>query len=83
MASHDRVRSPSFEAVRESVARLGSEDKARLLQLLEAELGLAEEAVWEADPGVQSEIREARAAYDSGDYVTLEEYISDRGDVAE
>ena len=78
MASHDRVTASSFEAVRDSVARLQPEDKIRLWQLLEAEIGLAEEAVWEQDPAIQSEIREARAAYDEGDYVTLEEYLTDR-----
>ncbi len=68
MASHDRVKAPSFEAVRDSVARLGPEDKLRLWRLLEAEIGLADEAVLEQDPEIQSEIREARAAYDAGDY---------------
>ena len=62
------------------MARLRPEDKLRLWQFLETEIGLAEEAVWERDPGIQSEIREARAAYDAGDYVTLEEYKADRGD---
>lgn len=80
MASHDRVAASSFEAVRDSVARLQPEEKVRLWQLLEAEIGLAEEAVWEKDPAIQSEIREARAAYDDGDYVTLEEYLTDRSD---
>lgn len=72
MASQNRP-APSFEAVRDSVARLQPEEKVRLWQLLEAEIGLAEEAVWEQDTGIQSEIREARAAYDAGDYVALEE----------
>ena len=80
MASDDRVTAPSFEAVRDSVARLQPKEKVRLWQLLEAEIGLAEEAVWEQDPAIQSEIREARAAYDEGDYVTLEEYLTDRSD---
>ncbi len=38
---------------------------------------------WEEDPGIQSEIREARAAYDAGDYVTLEEYLTDGDDRTE
>ncbi len=80
MESHDRMAAPSLETVYASVARLRPEDKLRLWRLLEAEIGLAEEAVWERDAEVQSEIREARAAYDAGDYVTLEEYLADRGD---
>ncbi len=83
MASHKPAQAPSFETVRESVARLQPEEKVRLWQLLEAEIGLAEEAVWEQDPRVQSEVREARAAYDAGDYVTLEEYLTDGGNRAE
>ncbi len=79
MESHDRMAAPSLETVYASVERLRPEDKLRLWQLLETEIGLAEEAVWERDPEVQSEIREARAAYDAGDYVTLEEYLVKRG----
>jgi hypothetical protein len=83
MASHDQAPAPSFETVRDSVGRLKAADKVRLWQLLEAEIGLAEEAVWEHDPEIQSEIREARAAYDDNDYVTLEDYLADRGAATE
>jgi hypothetical protein len=54
-----------FEALADSVAELTLEDKRRLWGLL-----------WERDPTVQAEIREARAAYQAGDYVTIDEYIA-------
>ena len=54
-----------FEALADSVAELILEDKRRLWGLL-----------WERDPAVQAEIREARAAYQAGDYVTIDEYIA-------
>jgi len=54
-----------FEALADSVAELTLEGKRRLWGLL-----------WERDPAVQAEIREARAAYQAGDYVTIDEYIA-------
>ncbi len=38
----------------------------------------AEEEMWDEDPAVQAEIREARDAYQAGDYVTIDEYIAGR-----
>jgi hypothetical protein len=32
--------------------------------------------LWEEDPTTQAEVQEARAAYETGDYVTLDEYLS-------
>jgi hypothetical protein len=57
-----------FEALADSVAELTLEGKRRLWGLL-----------WERDPTVQAEIREARAAYQAGDYVTIDEYIAQKG----
>jgi len=48
----------------------------RLWELLEEQLAQAEEEAWEQDPTVQAEIREARAAYQAGDCVTIDEYIA-------
>jgi hypothetical protein len=56
-----------FEALADSVAELTLEGKRRLWGLL-----------WERDPTVQAEIREARAAYQVGDYVTIDEYIAQK-----
>ncbi|MEJ2560927.1 MAG: hypothetical protein P8186_32850 [Anaerolineae bacterium] len=38
----------------------------------------AEEEMWDQDPTTQAEIQEARAAYRSGDYVTIDEYIAQK-----
>jgi len=65
-----------FESLAESVSELNVTEKLRLWKLLEEQLAQAEEERWEQDPAVQSEIREARAAYQAGDYVSLEEYAA-------
>ncbi len=67
-----------FEALADSVAELTLEDKRRLWELLDEQMAQAEEEMWERDPTVQAEIREARAAYQAGDYVTMDEYIAQK-----
>jgi hypothetical protein len=65
-----------FEALAESVSELDLADKLRLWELLDEQLAQAEEEQWEQDAAVQAQIREARAAYQAGDYITLEEYLA-------
>ena len=65
-----------FEALANAVKALSWENKLRLWELLEDQMAQAEEEQWEQDPAVQAEIQEARAAYRSGDYVTIDEYIA-------
>jgi len=65
----------SFESLVDSVAELSLRDKLRLWELLDEQIAHAEEEAWEQDPTVQAEIREARAAYQAGDYVTIDGYI--------
>ena len=62
-----------FESLVDSVAQLSLRDKLRLWELLDEQIAQAEEEAWEQDPTVQAEIREARAAYRAGDYVTIDE----------
>jgi len=62
-----------FESLVDSVAELSLKDKLRLWELLDEQIAQAEEEAWEQDPTVQAEIREARAAYRAGDYVTIDE----------
>ena len=61
-----------FESLVDSVAELSLRDKLRLWELLDEQIARAEEEAWEQDPTVQAEIREARAAYQAGDYLTLD-----------
>jgi hypothetical protein len=67
-----------FEALVDSVRELSLKDKRRLWELLDEQMAQAEEELWERDQAIQAEIREARAAYQAGDYVTIDEYMAQR-----
>lgn len=67
-----------FQSLVDAIASLGLEEKQKLWQLLEQEIAQAEEDLLEEDPTVQTEIQEARVAYQTGDYLTIEEYITQR-----
>ena len=64
-----------FESLIESISRLGLEEKRQIESILEQQIEQAEEDLWDRDPIVQAEIREARADYAAGNYVTLDEYL--------
>ena len=64
-----------FEALADSVRELSLEDKRRIWELLDAQIAQAEERVWEHDPTVRAEIREACAAFKAGDYMSIDEYV--------
>ncbi len=65
-----------FEALIESVRELGLKEKRLLWELLDEQMAQAEESLWEQDPIVQAQIQEARVAYQTGDYVTIDEYVA-------
>ena len=67
-----------FESLVKSITKLRMRDKFRLWELLDEQMPYTDEKAWEEDPSVQAEIREARAAYQAGDYVTIDEYIARR-----
>ena len=67
-----------FESLANSIAKLSAVDKRRLWELLDQEMAQIEEEAWEQDPTTQAEIQEARAAYQSGDYVTIDDYVAQR-----
>lgn len=69
-----------FISLLDSVSRLNLEEKQSLLDLLEIELAETEEQMLEQSEEAVSELREARVAYKTGDYVTLEEYVANRQD---
>lgn len=66
----------SFDSLVESISELSVKDKHRLWRLLEGQLANEEEELWEQDPSFRAEIQEARAAYEAGDYVSIDEYLS-------
>ncbi len=51
-------------------------DEFRLWELPDEQMVDTGEWVWGEDPAVQAEIREARDAYQAGDYVTINEYTA-------
>jgi len=65
-----------FDSLVDSVTKLHLRDKFRLWELLDEQMADVEEELWDEDPAVQAEIREARDAYQAGDYVTIDEYIA-------
>ena len=67
-----------FDSLVDSVTKLHLRDKFRLWELLDEQMADVEEEMWDEDPVVQAEIQEARAAYQAGDYVTIDEYIAGR-----
>lgn len=78
MAPESAELSIPFESLVDSVTKLHLQDKFRLWELLDAQMADVEEEMWDEDPAVQAEIREARDAYQAGDYVTIDEYIAGR-----
>jgi hypothetical protein len=68
----------SLSGAGKSITKLRMKDKIRLRKLLDEQMAHAEENTWEDDPIVQAEIQEARNAYPVGDYVTIDEYITQR-----
>jgi len=71
-----------FEALADAVAELSLKNRRRLWELLDEQMAQVEEEVWERDPTVQAEIQEARAAYQAGDYMTIDEYMAQRHEKA-
>jgi hypothetical protein len=70
----------SFDALIEAITTLSLEEKQRLLDVLEEQVGQAEEEAWEQDPAFRAELQEARDAYEAGDYVTLDDYLAEQKD---
>ncbi len=65
-----------FEALIASIRELALEEKRLLWDLLDEQIAQVEEDAWEQDPAVRAEIQEARVAYQAGDYVTIDEYVT-------
>ena len=64
-----------FEALVDCIAKLNTEDKIRLWELLEEQLAQIEEDLLEQNPVIQSEINEARKAYKSKEYISIDDYV--------
>ena len=64
-----------FESLTQAIQSLGWEEQQKLLEILEKQ-NLDSEEAWENSPEILAEVEEARQAYQSGDYQTLEEFLS-------
>jgi ABC-type amino acid transport substrate-binding protein len=64
-----------FESLLAAVSTLNKTDKHKLLEILEDQL--FDDAL-ENDPELMADIEAARADYAAGDYVTFEEYLTQR-----
>ena len=69
---------PSLETLLLALSTLSLEEKLRLSVLLEEEIAQEEEEAWDRNPKVRAEIRAARDAYDSGDFLTVDDYLASR-----
>lgn len=72
-----------FQSLVDAIASLGVDEKRRLWEILESEIGQLEEDLLESDPTVKAEIEEARLAYQTGDYQTIDQYIAHRSGKAQ
>ena len=64
------------DTILRSVSALSSEEKLKIMEALHMQLEQAEEDLYEQDPKTQAEIREARVAYDTKNYITLNDYLA-------
>ncbi len=74
-STHVQISIP-FKSILDSVKKLNQKEKLRLWQVLEEQVGQYDEEQLEKDPTIRKEIAEARQAYLTGDYVTLDEYMA-------
>lgn len=64
-----------FEILVKAIKSLDLQQQQQLLEILEEQIFEAEEK-WENRPGIMAEVKEAKTAYKSGDYLTLEDFIA-------
>jgi ElaB/YqjD/DUF883 family membrane-anchored ribosome-binding protein len=76
MSQQDISVSVTLDSLLESISKLPPTDKLKIMEALNEQLEQAEEELYESDPTIQAQIREARLAYQAKDYVTLSEYLA-------
>ncbi|WP_107666762.1 hypothetical protein [Cyanothece sp. BG0011] len=64
-----------FETLVETIKSLDLRQQQELLEILEEQMFEAEED-WENSEEIIAEVEEAKKAYQAGDYLTLEDFIS-------
>lgn len=76
MAQNSVRESVSFDKLIASISTLSTEEKIQLWKVLDEQLAQIEEKMLEQSPTVLAEIREARADYEVGDYLSIDDYIA-------
>jgi hypothetical protein len=66
-----------FQLLRESISKITLDEKIKITDILEHEI-IKEFDVLENDDKVKNEIKDARKAYKSGEFLTLEDNLSKR-----
>ncbi len=66
-----------FSTLISLMEQLGLEDMLKLRELLDEKLFEYEDELMLANPRIMAEIREARAEYEAGDYITLQELMAE------
>ncbi|MFM7439159.1 MAG: hypothetical protein ACKO2V_11245 [Snowella sp.] len=65
-----------FASLTEVIDSLDLSQKQQLLEILEQQIFEEEEATYQDDEEILAELQTVRDEYQSGDYVTLEQYLS-------
>ncbi|MFM7577853.1 MAG: hypothetical protein ACKO5Q_13045 [Microcystaceae cyanobacterium] len=65
-----------FASLAEVIDSLDLPQKQQLLEILEQQIFEEEEATYQDDEEILAELQTVRDEYQSGDYVTLEQYLS-------
>ena len=66
----------SLQVLAEAIASLDLGEKPQLQEMIEQQIFAAEEALYEDDSETQAEIQAVRTEYESGEYLTLDEYLA-------
>jgi ElaB/YqjD/DUF883 family membrane-anchored ribosome-binding protein len=66
----------SIDTILRSISALSPEEKVKIMEALHEQLEQAEEDLYERDPQMQAEMKEARVAYSTKNYVTLDDYMT-------
>jgi len=66
-----------FSTLTSLLEQLEPEDMLKLWELLDEKLFEYEDELMLANPQIMAEIREARAEYEAGDYITLRELMTE------
>lgn len=65
----------TFESLVKAIESLSLEEQQKLREILEDKIFAAEEE-WENSPEILAEVEEAKRAYQTGDYQTIEDFMA-------